>query len=138
MCTSMTMITREGRRLFGRTLDLDTHFGERVVRTPRGTSFHLGDGAAYPLKHALLGMAAVVGDYPLYAEAMNDSGLCMAGLRFAGEARYADTPAPGKVNLAPWELIPALLGSFSTVGEVREALGEIRILDRPFSVSLPV
>ncbi len=132
MCTSLTLPTPDGRCLFGRTLDLDTHFGERVVLTPRRYPFRFGDGTAQSLHHALLGMAAVEGGYPLYAEAMNERGLCMAGLRFAGNARYADRPAVGKVNLAPWELIPHLLGNYTTVNEVRNALREIRVVDRPF------
>ena len=135
MCTSLTLPTPDGRRLFGRTLDLDTHFGERVVLTPRRYPFLFGDGTAQSLHHALLGMAAVEGGYPLYAEAMNERGLCMAGLRFAGNARYADRAAVGKVNLAPWELIPHLLGNYTTVNEVRNALREIRVVDRPFIAS---
>ncbi len=34
MCTSLSLPTADGRHLFGRTLDLDTHFGERVILTP--------------------------------------------------------------------------------------------------------
>jgi hypothetical protein len=61
-----------------------------------------------------LGMAAVTdgpnaSGYPLYAEAMNEKGLCMAGLRFAESAVYAPRPCAGFLNLAPWELIPYLL-----------------------------
>lgn len=137
MCTSLTLPIPGGYRLFGRTLDLDTHFGERVVLTPRRYPFHFRDMPSLAVHHPLLGMAAVEDGYPLYAEAMNQKGLCMAGLRFAGNARYADRAAVGMVNLAPWELIPYLLGRYATVNEVRNALREVRVVDRPFSARLP-
>jgi choloylglycine hydrolase len=85
-------------------------------------------------------MAAVTEGYPLYAESMNEAGLYMAGLRFAESARYASVSefsSEGKHALAPWELIPYLLGQCATVSEVRDALGEIRVVNRPFSQDLP-
>ena len=137
MCTSLTLPTPDGYKLFGRTLDLDAHFGEGVILTPKGYPFCFGGG--YPQTHhyAMVGMAAEAEGYPLYAEAMNEAGLCIAGLRFAGNAAYADRPETGWLNLAPWELIPYLLCNYTTVSEVRAALGEIRVVDRPVSTELP-
>lgn len=138
MCTSLTLPTPDGTNLFGRTLDLDTHFGEAPTLTPRRYPFSFAD--CYPLTHhyALLGMAAVMEDpaargYPLYAEAMNEKGLCMAGLRFKDHAVYAPRPRVGFLNLAPWELIPYLLGTCATVAEARAALSDICVVDKPFS-----
>ncbi len=138
MCTSLTLPTPHGTNLFGRTLDLDTHFGEAVILTPRRYPFHFSDCYPHTHHYALLGMAAVAdgptaSGYPLYAEAMNEKGLCMAGLRFEGSAVYAPLPRDGWLNLAPWELIPYLLGTCTTVDEVREALGHICVVDKPFS-----
>ena len=133
MCTSLSIPTRDGRHLFGRTLDLDAHFGEAVTLTPRRYPFSFQD--CYPLTrhYALLGMATTVDGYPLYAEAMNEKGLCMAGLRFAKSAVYAPAPCEGRVNLAPWELIPYLLSTCATLDEARGALEDISIWDKPFS-----
>ena len=133
MCTSLSMPTRDGRHLFGRTLDLDSHFGEAVTLTPRRYPFSFQD--CYPLTrhYALLGMAITMDGYPLYAEAMNEKGLCMAGLRFAKSAVYAPAPCEGRLNLAPWELIPYLLSTCATLYEVREALEDISVWDKPFS-----
>ena len=133
MCTSLSIPTHDGRHLFGRTLDLDAHFGEVVTLTPRRYPFSFRD--CYPLTrhYALLGMATTVDGYPLYAEAMNEKGVCMAGLRFAKSAVYAPAPCEGRVNLAPWELIPYLLSTCATLYEVRNALEDISIWDKPFS-----
>ena len=138
MCTSLALPTPRGTNLFGRTLDLDTHFGESVTLTPRRYPFHFADCYPHTHHYALLGMATVMDSpaaqgYPLYAEAMNEKGLCMAGLRFAENAVYADTPRGGWLNLAPWELIPYLLGTCATVEEARAALGDIWMVDKPFS-----
>ena len=138
MCTSLTLPTPDGTNLFGRTLDLDTHFGEAPTLTPRRYPFSFAD--CYPLTrhYALLGMATVMDGttargYPLYAEAMNEKGLCMAGLRFAESAVYAPCPQAGFLNLAPWELIPYLLGTCATVAEARAVLSDICVVDKPFS-----
>ena len=132
MCTSLAIPTPDGR-LFGRTLDLDSHFGEHIALTPRRYPFSFRD--CYPLTHhyALLGTAAVIDGYPLYAEAMNEKGLCMAGLRFAESAVYAPHPQEGRLNLAPWELIPYLLSTCATVYEAKDALEGIWVVDKPFS-----
>ena len=133
MCTSLTLPTSHGTNLFGRTLDLDDRFGESVTLTPRRYPFSFADCYPHTHHYALLGMAAVVNGYPLYAEAMNEEGLCMAGLRFAKNAVYAPQPKDGWLNLAPWELIPYLLGTCATVAEARAALSDICVVDKPFS-----
>ena len=133
MCTSLALPTADGRHVFGRTLDLDEHFGERVILTPCRFSFSFADCHPMSRHYALLGMAAVADGYPLYADAMNEKGLCMAGLRFAESAAYSPRPQTGRLNFAPWELIPYLLGTCATVGEARAALGDIWVVDKPFS-----
>ncbi len=146
MCTSLSLPLPNGRRLFGRTLDLDCHFGEQLTLTPRCFPFIAPGGRALPgtgarpgspQPTALLGMATVVDGYPLYAEAMNETGLSVAGLRFAGNAHYLppEAPAPAgyaRVELAPWELIPYLLTTCRSVAEARRALGGVRVVDIPF------
>lgn len=138
MCTSLTLPTPDGTTLFGRTLDLDTHFNEAPTLTPRRYPFRFADCYPHTHHYALLGMATVMdgptaSGYPLYAEAMNEKGLCMAGLRFKENAVYAPRPEVGYVNLAPWELIPYLLGTCATVAEARAALSDICVVDKPFS-----
>ena len=52
-----------------------------------------------------IGMAHVAGDYPLYYDAVNEKGLCIAGLNFVGNACY-HAKKSGKDNIAQFELIP--------------------------------
>ena len=133
MCTCLSFSTPDGGCFFGRTLDLDAHFGEAVVLTPRRFVFSFDGCYPHTRHYALLGMATIMDGYPLYAEAMNEKGLCMAGLRFRENAVYASRPEAGYVNLAPWELIPYLLGTCATVVEARAALRDICLVDKPFS-----
>ena len=68
MCTAVTF----GNRFFGRNLDYDRSFGEQVVYTPEAFLFLFPEGKVMRKHHALLGMAHVSQNYPLYYDAMND------------------------------------------------------------------
>ena len=135
MCTAITFHAAD--HYFGRTLDYETSFGERVVVTPR--NFPLPFRCAPPLKehHALIGMAAVADGYPLYFEATNEYGLSMAGLNFPVSAHY-HSYAAGRRNIAPYELIAWLLGQCATVNEALTLLEEVNVVNTPFSPKLPL
>lgn len=135
MCTSFLYPASGG--FFGRNLDLDTAFGEQVVITPRGYHFPMKNGSEFRTKQALIGMASVQGTYPLYAEAVNESGVAMAGLNFPGQAIYND--ASGELeNVTPFELIPRVLGDVRSLKEAKELLRSIRLLAVPFSDGMPL
>ncbi len=136
MCTSIAFPAPSP--LFGRNLDLETPFGQQVVATPRSFAFHFHRRPAMPHHLAMIGMATVAGGAPLYAEAMNEAGLYMAGLNFPGNAYYtpADQAAPDAV--APYELIPLVLGSCRTLKEAREMLTGIDLLGIPFAPGYPL
>ena len=116
MCTCITW--ENGAFYFGRNLDLEYSFGEQVALTPRNYPFQLRCLGEMNSHYAMIGMATVMMDYPLYAEAVNEKGLAMAGLNFPGSAVYQE-PKEGARNVTPFELIPWLLGTCATV---REAL----------------
>lgn len=134
MCTCITYKT--GDVYFGRNLDLEYRFGEKVVITPG--KFRLTFQMMPDLKehYAMIGMASVQGGYPLYAEAVNEKGLGMAGLNFPGNAVYRRAEK-GKVNAAPYELIPWILGGCETTDQARALLEKVNIVDLPFSKELP-
>ena len=90
MCTAATYKT-EGF-YFGRTLDYEFSYGDEIVVTPRRFPLAFSGGKALSEHFALLGMAHVADGYPLYYDAMNEKGLCMAGLNFVGNAAYAAPP----------------------------------------------
>lgn len=135
MCTCIAMKTHDA--YFGRSMDIDYRFGEKVVVTPRGYGFDLRSGRRMETWYAMIGMAAVMEKYPLYAEATNERGLSMAGLNFPHTARYFQ-PVPGRVNLTPYEFIPWVLGNFGDLRELRRELDQVNLVDIPFAKGVPV
>ena len=140
MCTSLYigLVGEEPHLLFGRNMDIEAHFNEAVTVTPRNYPFAFRCRSSLSEHYAIVGMAAVAEDYPLYADAMNEKGLCMAGLHFPHNAVYAPPCGFTKEEhrLAPFELIPYLLGTCATVAEVKKALGDVAISDLHFSHDL--
>lgn len=135
MCTCIDFKTRD--TYFGRNLDLEYRFGEKIVITPRQYEFALKNGKAIHTKYAMIGTATVVNEYPLYAEASNEKGLSMAGLYFPGNACFFEEKET-MLNLTPYELIPYFLGLYETVAQVREVLKDLNITNTPFAENLPV
>jgi len=134
MCTAITYQTRDF--YFGRTLDYEMAFGETVTITPRNFRFSFRHGGELKSHYAIVGMAHVADGYPLYYDAVNENGLCMAGLNFVGNARYGN-PTAEKENVAQFELIPWLLSQCETVGEVREKLCTLNVVGTPFNERYP-
>ena len=135
MCTAVSYKTKDF--YFGRTLDYESTFPIHITVTPRRFPLEFRHGSTMSVHHALIGMAYVVGDYPLYYDGMNEKGLCMAGLNFVGNALYR-SPAPEGDNICQFEFIPWILGQCATVAEARGLLSRIRLTDTPFSKELPV
>lgn len=133
MCTGITY--KNGEFYFGRTLDLEYSFGEQVVITPRNYSLSFTEEKTQNTHYGMIGMANAREGYPLYAEAVNEKGLCMAGLNFPGNAYYQKSQK-GKNNVASFEIIPWVLGKCANIQEVKEKLKEINITDTAFSTSM--
>lgn len=135
MCTAATYKTKD--HYFGRTLDFDVFYNEAVAVTPRNYPFHFRHVKSLETHYALIGIATMAGDYPLYYDATNEKGLSMAGLNFPGNADYKPL-APDKENVAPFELIPWVLGQCATISEVRELLSRMNLAKIPFSDAFPL
>lgn len=86
---------------------------------------------------AIIGVAYVMENYPLYYDAVNEKGLGIAGLNFAGNAVWSPL-AEGKDNVTPFELIPWILGQCASVDEARERLSRVNALNENFSEKLPL
>lgn len=88
MCTAATYKTRDF--YFGRTLDYEFSYGDQITISPRNYPFHFRHMGVIDQHFAIIGMAHVAENYPLYYDAINEKGLGMAGLNFVGNAAYAD------------------------------------------------
>ena len=135
MCTAATYKTKDF--YFGRTLDYEFSYGDEVTITPRNYPFHFRHIGTMTKHYAMIGMAYVADDFPLYYEAVNEAGLGMAGLNFVGNADYKGRESD-KDNVAQFEFIPWILGQCASVKEARVLLEKINLINTPFSQELPL
>ena len=135
MCTAITYKTKDF--YFGRTLDYEYSYKEEITITPRNYKFNFKNESIITNHYAIIGMAYVAENYPLYYDAINEKGLGMAGLNFVGNAYYNES-IQGKDNIAQFEFIPWILSQCSTANEARKLIQKINILNIPFSSQLPL
>ena len=135
MCTASNYIT--DNHYFGRNFDYEISYNERVTVTPRNYELKFRKIDDIKTHYAMIGMAAGIDEYPLYYDACNEKGLAIAGLNFEGNAVYREFEED-MVNITPFELIPYLLGTCSSVSEAREALGKINLVNINFADELPL
>lgn len=135
MCTCINLKTKDF--YFGRNLDLEYRFGEKVVITPRNYEFKLKKEENFKTKYSMIGMATVIDNYPLYAEACNEKGLSIAGLNFPNNAYY-ENEKKQKINITPFELIPWVLGNFKNVDELKKVIENINLTNISFAENIPL
>lgn len=134
MCTAATYKTKDF--YLGRTLDYEFSYGEEITVTPRNFVFRYSFMGTMEKHYAMIGIAHIEGEYPLYYDAVNEKGLGMAGLNFVGNADYKGEIA-GKENVASFEFIPWILSQCATVQESKNLLNKINLTDRKFNDKLP-
>ena len=135
MCTALNLNVRD--HYFGRTLDVPCSYNEQVCIMPRNFPMRFRKMGQKNRHFAIIGMAMVAQGVPLYYDAANEKGLCMAGLNFVGNAYYFPE-AEGKDNVTPFEFIPWILGQCETVQQARGLLERVNLVDIPFSADLPL
>ena len=134
MCTAVTYKTKDF--YFGRTLDYEYSYKEEVTVTPRNFPFHFRHMGTLDQHYAIIGMAFVQDQYPLYYDAVNEKGLGMAGLNFVGNAFFGDV-VEGRDNVPVFEFIPWILSQCATTQQARELIEKINLTNEPFSAQLP-
>lgn len=134
MCTSFTYQNNDF--YLGRNLDLECGFGQKVVIVARNKELKFRHEPSVSKHYAILGMASVIQEDALFAEAINEKGLGMCGLQFSGNAHYFNVEK-GKINLAPFELITYILATCSNTKEAKEVLDSLNIINEPYAENVP-
>lgn len=134
MCTAVTYDGKD--HYFGRNLDFEYSFQEAVTITPRRFPFSFRNTTKIAEHFAIIGMATVDNNYPLYYDATNECGLSMAGLYFPENAVYLPR-RDGQINLAPFEFIPWILAQCIDVKQAKEKIKEINLADIAYSAQYP-
>lgn len=135
MCTAATYKTKD--HYFGRTLDYEISYNEMITIAPRNFSFKFLKVDNMNTHYAMIGVATVVDEYPLYFDAVNEEGLGMAGLNFPENADYKPVKE-GMDNISPFEFIPWILGQCATVEEAKSLMANMNLVQINFSDSLPL
>ena len=134
MCTCITY--ENGGFYFGRNLDLDVSFGQTVTITPRNFPLDFSRAGKMERHYAMIGMASASETFPLYAEAVNEKGLAMAGLNFPGNAFYQEPDGKG-LEIASFEIIAWILGKCASVEEAEAYLTGMKIVNLSFAPRMP-
>ena len=135
MCTAISFIS--DNCYFGRNLDYEYSFNEKVIIIPRNFPFEFKMVEGTCSHYAIMGMGIIEDEYPLMFDCMNEYGLAFAGLNFPQNAVYRDF-FEGKINLTPYELPLWILGNFKSVNEIKHVLKRINLLKLPFSDKFPL
>ncbi len=135
MCTAISLINLD--HYFGRTLDYNISYGESVAISPRLFPFPFKRVSDTKRHYAIIGMAAISQNYPLYYDAANEKGLAMAGLLFPQNAVYRSY-AKDMDNITPYELIPWVLGQCTTILEAKKLLENTNIINLQFGEEYPL
>lgn len=135
MCTAVSFTN--GRHCFGRTLDLEYSLQEAVVTVPRHYPIPFRRAGTAKAHYAMIGIATEADGYPLFYDAMNERGLCMAALHFPGNAVYR-AEAEASDNIAPFEMIPWILSQCASVRQAHERLSRLNVCRIPFSEAYPL
>ena len=134
MCTAATYQTKGF--YMGRTLDYEFSYGDEITVTPRNYEFQFRHMGSVSSHYAMIGMAHVAENYPLYYDAMNEKGLGMAGLNFVGNADFQEVDDT-RDNVAQFEFIPWILCQCATLEEAKKLLSRMNLVGTPFSPQLP-
>ena len=135
MCTAATYKTKDF--YFGRTLDYEFSYGDEITITPRNYEIKFRHQKAIKNHYAIIGMAYVTENYPLYYDAINEKGLCIAGLNFVGNAHYNEQVERND-NIAQFEFIPWILSQCTTVKEAKKLIENMNFINEPFNENLPL
>lgn len=130
MCTAINVNLND--TYFGRNMDLDYALNMKIVIVPRNYKIDFKKEESIYSHYAMMGVGVVINNYPLFADAINEKGLSIAGLNFPFNAKYYQYDA-NKKNLATYELVLFLLATCQNVKDVKKALKYINILDENFS-----
>jgi len=132
-CTSFLLPTSGGGSVYGRTMEFAFELDSQAIVIPRNFALAASgpdnkSGMTWNSKYAAVGMNAL--GLGVLIDGMNEKGLAGGILYFPDNAEYTD-PAkadPAK-SLAPWDFLTWALTSFSTVAEVKAALGDVVVID---------
>ena len=134
MCTAF--LYQANGSYMGRNMDIDFPLEQKITITPRQYILHTKHQPPLKNHYAIIGMSTLVDNYPLYYDACNEYGLCIASLAFRNNAHYL-SPQNERINLASYELIPYVLATCKNAREALDLIGKVNLTHVQFKHDLP-
>jgi choloylglycine hydrolase len=135
-CTAFQLKAQDGTWIYGRSLEFSFRLNSKLLIVPRTTAYTATapegkPGLAWKTRLGFVGMNQSFS--PTYiSDGMNERGLIVGALYLPGFAQYEPfDPARQNQTLGMWELPTYLLGTCSTLAEVKEALTRIVVAEQP-------
>jgi choloylglycine hydrolase len=131
-CMSFRVTAKDGNIMIGRTMEFGVESGWKIAVVPRNMQFTSpapGDKKGLTWKNKY-GYVAVVGwgMDDMVSDGLNEAGLSFGGLWFEPGLKYQEV-GPGEENRALAATMSGawILGNFSTIDELKQAVAEIKI-----------
>ncbi|SFC86670.1 choloylglycine hydrolase [Clostridium uliginosum] len=135
MCTSLTLETKNGQHLLGRTMDFAIEFNQSINIIPRNYGWtNIIDKQERKTKYAFIGMSVIIDGHPILADGLNEKGLMCATLYLPGFAEYSKIEVKDKENITSYDFVLWALSQFENLDEVKIALKDLEIIDKPLSL----
>jgi choloylglycine hydrolase len=128
-CTDFQVRARDESVIIGRSMEFAIDLKSEIALFPRGiTHTSVNEkgvkGISWTSRYAFLGVDAF-GEQEAILDGMNEAGLSIEFLWFPG-SKYQEA-VPGRF-IAVTDLAPWILGSFSTVDEVKEEIAKVNVV----------
>lgn len=134
-CTGITLTAQDSTRILARTIEWGgSELNSQYVIVPRGYKQRsytpqggAQDGMEFTARYGYVGLAVEQKEF--VAEGLNEAGLSAGLFYFPNYGRYETyDPALKSTSIADLQLVSWILGNFSTIDEVKQALQTIHVV----------
>ena len=133
-CTGITLKSKDGATIAARTIEwAESVMNNMYVVVPRNQELQSltptgMDGIKFKTKHGFVGLAVEQKEFMV--EGINEKGLSAGLFYFPNYGKYPSYDATQKdKSLADFQVVSYVLAECSTVDEVKETLGKVRIIN---------
>lgn len=132
-CTGITLVSKDTSRVLARTCEWGgSWLQSRYVVVPRGYTQNAitptgKNGMTFTSEYGYLGISVMQDEF--VTEGLNEAGLSAGLFFFPGYGRYEEyDESENSSTMVDVQLVAWMLGSFSTVDEVMESVGQLHIV----------
>lgn len=131
-CTVFSMKAKDGTITIARSMEFGVDLKYDLITVPRNHPYISPSpvsrrGLSWSTRNGYVAVAAMGMEYGV-SDGMNEKGLCVSGLWYESDMQYQDVaPADSGIALAQIMYADWVLGSFTTVGEVKAATRQVKV-----------